>query len=438
MKLLNTLNRFVPVKAYKRINECVKIDPPQFKYDIGEFYFILDSFNRIPTNNKAIKYTKDGLLTLSSTYFRRYITKNHASCLRWLENNNIIVCDRIKKVGKSYAYNIKSDLISEVKKIELDKNSNIARRIIVDYNKRRKKNHKKLPEDFKQMKALFKKRCKIDADKALAYIENKLKEGEISINQYNRSYISINLIKDGNTYFKQNKTNNRIDSNLTNLRKDLKQFLIERDFQIDCINSQPSLINFITEFTINLNNNKGSSLGENVDNIIMNHLTQKELSYLKKAPFANEIAKAEYERFRNDTLRGDIYLKLQSEFQEYYGKNISRREMKTLIFKVFFSNNYSCLQEKEIFKRSYPIIYQIIYNIKKHKHNSLALCLQNIESHIFIGRICKQLCKEGIVPMTIHDSVIVPEEHIERTLEIMKNVYDEILNDTPTFKIEPL
>lgn len=435
---MKTLTRLVPVKAYRRINECIKNDPPLFKYEKGAFYFILDAFNRIPANNKGIKYTKTGLLTLSSTFFRRIITKNHSSYLRWLENNNIIVCDRVKKVGKSYAYNIKSDLISEGFIVELDKKSNVARRIIADRNKRRRENHKKLPEDFKQMKSLFRKRCKIDSEKAFEFIENEFKTGVINANQYNRSYICIDMIKQRNLYFNQNKTNNRIDSNLTNLRRDLKQFLIEKDYQIDCINSQPAILNFITKFILSLNNNKDSSLGENVDNIIMNHLTQKELSYLKKVPFASENAKVEYERFRNDTLRGDLYLKLQNEFQEYYGKSITRREMKTIIFKVFFSNNYSCTQEKEIFKRSYPIIYQIIYNIKKHKHNRLALCLQNIESHVFIARICKQLCQEGIVPMTIHDSVIVPEKDIERTLEVMKNVYNEILNDTPTFKIEQL
>lgn len=439
MKIRNKVYRYIPEKAYNRINDCIVSNPPLFKYEKEAFYTIVDMFTRITSYSKNVKRTKTGLITISSKFFQKFITKNHASCLKWLQINNIIVCDRIKKTSKSYGYNIKHDLISTLKKVEMNTDSNVTRRIIINRNKLRNKNHKKLTEEFKMMKAYFKKNFKIDYNKALKYLEDNLSKGKISINQFNTRFITINMINDEELYFNQNKTNNRIDSNLTNLSSDIRKFLFDTKFHhIDCKNSQPSLINIVLEFIMTQNQYGHSSLGETVDNILTKHLTQKELGKLRKSPFRNKKAKEEFFRFKNDTLKNDLYLKLQENFQEYYGKIIPRKEIKTIMYKVFFSNNYSYIKEKEIFKKSYPIIYQIIYNMKQEKHNRFALCLQNIESHIFIDRICKKLCQEGIIPMTIHDSVIVPEKDIERTLEIMKDVYYEILNDTPQFVVESL
>ena len=86
----------------------------------------------------------------------------------------------------------------------------------------------------------------------------------------------------------------------------------------------------------------------------------------------------------------------------------------------------------------YPTIHSIIYNLKRQRHNKFALCLQRIESDIFIQKISKKLIEAGIVPFTIHDSVIVLDSEKDRALEIMKQVYMEIFQSSPEFIMEKL
>jgi hypothetical protein len=59
--------------------------------------------------------------------------------------------------------------------------------------------------------------------------------------------------------------------------------------------------------------------------------------------------------------------------------------------------------------------------------NQFAIHLQKVESKIFIDKICKALVTEDIIPLTIHDGLIVPKESRDITLEIMKEIlFNEI------------
>lgn len=59
--------------------------------------------------------------------------------------------------------------------------------------------------------------------------------------------MSVNAINDGQLHFNSNKTNNRIDTNLTSLKSELKKFIISEPtlYQIDIVNCQPFLLSVI-------------------------------------------------------------------------------------------------------------------------------------------------------------------------------------------------
>ena len=128
----------------------------------------------------------------------------------------------------------------------------------------------------------------------------------------------------------------------------------------------------------------------------------------------------------------------KEEYENLYQKVISREEMKELIYKVFFSQNFAYKKEKFLFKEKFPTISQIIYKLKKQRHNKFALCLQRIESEIFIKKICKRLVENDIIPLTIHDSVIVIAKDEEKTLQIVSEVYSEVLHGIPEFECSVL
>lgn len=434
--------RYVPELAYDLINQTLETSKPCFKYEKSSFYFIIDLFYRLPTYNKNVKYTNEGLLRISSKYFSKYITKGYAKYTNWLIKNKIILCDKIKKDDKAYGYKLCPYLESKIIKVKLSKLDNITKRIIDNYNKR-KKYHKKLPDHIKKMKSFFKNNLKIDSIAAIKWLDEQLRNETINLTEFNIYLLSIQAIEDQELYFKINSTNGRLDSNITNLKSELRQFIIGDFKHIDCQNSQPLLINLVIDYikdksksnlnTGNIPKQDIPSLGDKKEEILSKQLSAKDLKYLKFFPHISKKSLREFEKFSKNTFGEDFYLTLQSDYQKLYGKEISRKEIKNILYKVFFSRNTSYGPEKAIFRKLYPTIYSIIYNLKKKQHNKFAICLQRIESEIFIQTICKELVAEGIIPLTIHDSIIVIDPHKDRALEIMKKVYMDFLNKQPKF-----
>jgi hypothetical protein len=136
---------------------------------------------------------------------------------------------------------------------------------------------------------------------------------------------------------------------------------------------------------------------------------------------------------------------LYDDFVLRYG--IIRDDVKKIMFSVLFSKNeilkkfkkfIPFLKEKNVFASIYPIVYQSIKMLKLKDNRLLPVFLQKLESFIFIDCIAKELVNSGIVPLTIHDSVIVPAEQKEKTLEIIKKVFLEQFNVIPSFEVKSL
>lgn len=438
---MNDVSRCVPELALKKIYECLETDIPNFKHEVWGFHFILDLFYRLPAFNKQIKYTEEGLIRISSKYFKKYFVKGYVNYINYLIRHKIIICDKIKMTGKSYGYNIAPELNSKIVRVNIPPNSIIWKKITDNYNKQ-KKYHRKIEPHIRLMKYHFKKNIKVKLENALRWLDEEIEKKTIGLNQYNVLLLSLYAIDEQELFFNINDTNGRIDSNLTNLKSELRPFVIGGYYHIDCQNSQPITINLLIDFIIeNFNSNITDnvsqptipSLGTDKYKILCKELTDNDLNYLKFFPKMNMKVTEEFARFRADTFEKDFYKSLQVRYELVYGKEIFRKDVKDIVYKVFFSKNSSFLDEKRIFKQLYPNVYKLIYNLKKEKHNRFALCLQRIESELFIQRICKALVEENIIPFTIHDSVIVCVEDKEKALNIMKSEYLKMFNQTPNF-----
>ena len=101
-----------------------------------------------------------------------------------------------------------------------------------------------------------------------------------------------------------------------------------------------------------------------------------------------------------------------------------------------YNQNYNVL--KKAFEVKYPCIGKIMRKFKKTKHSELAVILQKIESHIFIDQISLELIGNNIVPITIHDSIIIKESQQVESQIIMNNVLARNLGFTPIIQVENL
>ncbi len=266
---------------------------------------------------------------------------------------------------------------------------------------------------------------------------------EVKRNAY---MIALYLLKDKRfRYFDRNKTNNRLDTNLTNLKKEIKQFIKIDYVNIDLKNSQPFFLSMLLKSIIKQDNKQQGPLCclLLISNIVETFGVKKiqaisKIHQIEEKPFLVNL-----KTFHESVICGTLY----DDFIKSYSEGISRDEVKKIMFKVLFSKNeikdkYKNFipweKDKEVFASVYPFIYESIKILKSKDNVLLPVFLQKVESYIFIDCIAKELVNSGIVPLTVHDSVIIRPEHKERTIEIIKKIFLENFGVIPTFDIEPL
>ncbi|MEO6175637.1 MAG: hypothetical protein ABIP27_10855 [Flavobacterium circumlabens] len=269
------------------------------------------------------------------------------------------------------------------------------------------------PKHIKKMGSHYRKELKIDYKKAIEHSENRYfnelseaknsKEEHSAFKRYSSRISSISAIHNGSLNktlrFKRNDTNKRLDTNLTNMASDLRQFIVgyENMSYLDLCNSQPVLFNILLQ------------------------------SYRKNA---SESLLQEIDNYFSITTSGKWYEWLQG----LYG--LSRNECKEIWMKIAYSENSHNKEVKKVFQKQFPLIYSIIAEIKKENYANFAIALQKIESKIFIDVICKELVSHNIIPYTMHDGLLVPSEDEEKTLKIMQSTLKERLGVIPLIKFE--
>jgi hypothetical protein len=410
---MNTLYRYVPDLAHKKIQ-------------VGNFrnkehlYIICDMIYRVTTVRKEDTDYSNNFIDIPMNYFRDIITDgpNYNKAKDYLISHKIIECDNhySKKSGKALGYRFTTDNISKLIPVPLTKVSSINRII----NNRNDRNNF-VNTKYTIYKEYFLNTFKIDHPAATNYINHiydegikklnsiipiqntfqYLKEFEKLTNLYNHLYMSVNAINDGELFFNCNKTNRRIDTNLTSLKSQLKRFIISEHplHQIDIVNSQPFLLSII------LNEDKNT-------NFIATELT----------------------KYTNWTATGQFYENFKFEYKKKYKKEITRKKTKDIMFCIFYSKNSSYKTEKAIFKSIFPSIYQWIEDQKANKHNTLAIKMQRFESAICIDRICAELDRNNISYYTIHDAWIVNKSEVSMTVNIIENCFLSMHKTKPKLK----
>lgn len=223
------------------------------------------------------------------------------------------------------------------------------------------------------------------------------------LHNFTRNQFKILCIKNGYLYFKRNKTNGRLDTNLTNLPTELRQFLIsdEKLYNIDIKNSQPYFLYSLLK--------------------------------VEKA-----IPHDELERYGKLVIDGTFYEYLADEYYKLTGKSKTRDDMKGFLFKIFFSKPSSFPKVKEFFGGLSPNIMQYINENNAVCNSIVANKLSTIESTTIISVILPALGKLGIKPFTIHDSFVCKESEIQTIIDVFNQNTTSMYGVSPNLHVKTL
>lgn len=383
------------------------------------------------TNIKLIALNKKMLQTVCGNRID-FIKKN-------LINGEFIICDEKYFQGKKPKwYGIhRRYLNGPYCKVEITLTSPIFLKIIKELNLQ-KAHQNRLYDKSPHLKKMHEYFMKIELDEAETknFIDRQLNEENKLI------YLnSISQIMDKRfRYFKRNKTNNRLDTNFTNLKKELRQFFIGDFVQIDLKNAQPFFLSIL------------------IDLIIQDHNSNKRISLCSDFSLLN-ISKAfgikaikqilKIHQNKKNSLTGELMefkkIVTNGNFYEYFmdDLNLNRADVKKTMYAVFFSQNKKgnatpYKNEKAIFVNKFPLLFEIIECFKDKDHTQFSIMLQKMESFTFIDSIAKELVYNSIIPITIHDSIIIEIKHKEASIKIIKDLFLNYFDTIPSFEIESL
>ncbi len=409
---MKSVKRYAPELVHQFIKNSSFKNP-------DHLYVICDMINRITIYRKEDDNSSE-FRDIPKVYFRDIVCDSNSlkDAFSFLESNKIISCDGLysKDAGKALGYKFNNEFISKLVSIQLG-SAPIIKRIIKKVNESKNA----VSKQFKGYKDYFLKNFKIDFEGASNWLENWFNEEreklELSsnysteiinlINKYNRLFISINAINDGDLFFRKNETNGRIDTNLTSLKKEFKKFIsIEGLFQVDIKNSQPYFLSTILTSLLCGRNSLQSLNG------------------------------VEVQRFKKWCQDGNLYEMFSYEYEKQTGKVLTRSQIKEMMFCIFYSKNNSYRKEKSIFKTIFPTILEWIEKQKEKNHNQFSIRLQKIESEICIDEILPILDAAKINYFTIHDSWLVKKEDLNMAIKIIEDKFIEKFSYAPKLDIE--
>ena len=416
----------------------LKKNPPKWKYKIEYFHYLIHYLTVRHNKQKNNEF-----IAIDTQKLKEITVWNIGQYVNYLIKGEFLKRDYYIKGSKAFHYKINLKYSVGYKRIKLSPGSKLYTNIITRERLKRKHNNRLQPF-LKEMLKHFNK-IELDYEKARNWIKTQPNEKKVY------SYLtSLSRLEDKRfRYFKQNKTNNRLDTNLTNLKSGLKQF-IKGDFvHIDLANSQPFILSQLFErigiSLIDRSVNNKPLCCEFLEINIVKYFGTQTFKHLLKIPLNDLFLKSgELLTFQNSCVSGTFY----DDFKVYYNKdNLSRKQLKEMMFSVLFSKNVTYKdnkrivpyhKEKVIFSGVYNNLFEMIEILKDKNHRKLAVLLQRIESKIFIDTICPKLVDLGIIPLTIHDSIIVDTNRSEIALEVCKNTFQEVFGIVPKFHIKSL
>lgn len=425
------VNNFLANKTHILIKWNKDLTSTIYDLDSEGLIIACDTILRV-SGSRDIK--DNNFCEIQTECFHKILHHNYKLYLDYLIEEGIVVSDNFYIPGeKSICYKINEDFVGRLCSIDIDNKL---------FNKRTIKSllsSHKLKVSSSHINN-FKTDFKIDFNAAIeylysCYINNTPDHKGRVLNKYTKTLLEHKLlqIRDSQLWINRSSSNGRINSNLTTLNGDYKQFIVGYDYSLDIVSSQPTLLNVLIDIVKDIKGQSSlsySSLLSYECKILSNTLKRVDtISVIEKLKSVKLPSEIEQKKWRELCENGGLYEYFQSEFYGRCGKKLSRNDVKRVIMTVLYSSNWSKDEYKVVFSSIFPTIYKFISDIKsiksiKRSHRVLPLLLQGIESFIWVENILPKLDKMKIKYLFIHDSVLVKECDLDRAeLSIMEQFF---------------
>jgi hypothetical protein len=150
----------------------------------------------------------------------------------------------------------------------------------------------------------------------------------------------------------------------------------------------------------------------------------------------------EFQRYKNIVSSGKFYDELTRLYGELFIKSRkpTKEEVKKWMFEILFSRNQIWLErpQTKLFRQTFPTVFTVFWDIKKHQYNTLALLLQNLESDAVLNHVCHSIARKhpDIPIFTIHDSVVTTLGNETIVKNIMGLELEKLTGLVPELKVK--
>ena len=399
--------------------------PPDFKYQKDHFYYLIDYISNAMDLEDLDN--NDGFVNLNAQRLQRVI-HNYKKYMDHLQQHGFIQTDMKYIPGeKSRGYRLSkyTGHKATVKRIPIDYLPMIKHKAM-ELNEQQEE-HAKSRKQYPHLTRWFNNLLRIDREGAIEETERLFPEQTGAIrgkrkgkpSDWARRYKAIQAINkfdNQDFYYSIDDNVGRFHSNLTNIKKELRNYITyngQRLVNVDIKNSQPlfSTLLFSKDFY--------SEKSELIN--IFNIPTVLPLLSTTKHSYSSIIIMLVKTLENTDYKDINLYLEMVNSgaFYEKISKlmypaaaTFDKKAMKLMILIIFFSTNRYMGQPgakpKRDFKEHFPTVYKIFKTIKVRNHTALAHILQRIESMVMIQKVADRISKEKpeLPIFTIHDSVV--------------------------------
>jgi hypothetical protein len=419
------------------LEKLLKNHPPDFKYKIDHFYYIIDYLWNAMVYNDLDENA--GFVNLNAATLQR-ANHNYKKYLEYLLNHRLLLTDMKYIVGKKsfgFLLNIVDSADIFVKRIPI-KNWTIKRRMFKEIGEQNdsfiktQKNYPFLSKWFNDYLEIDVEGAKKEALKQYPLLPSSGIRGDIKNkapkrNKRLKAEYLINKLANRQFYYSIDENVGRFHSNLTNLKKEFRNYITyngQKLVNVDIKNSQPLFSTLL--FNKNFYNPKGLFNIFHIpfhSIILSNNIHSFSSTTIMIVKVLEKYGNQDIEKYLEIVNSGSFYKKISKLM--YPNEAFNKEKVKPIIFTVLFSSNRYMGQPKAKAKRRFkevlPYTYEIFRLLKLCDHTALSRILQRIESIIMIQNVVPRIAQErpDLPIFTIHDSVVTTvgnEDYVARVI----------------------
>lgn len=264
------------------------------------------------------------------------------------------------------------------------------------------------------------------------------------LSQFNSQLISVEHIASGEFNVIVDSNVHRLHSNLTNLKSELRHFLLydgQPLISVDIANSQPYMC--IALMNPSFWKPEETYQGMSIKDVGTSFKIQQHIHYIMSHKSKETQHSIEFERYATLVTQDKFYPYLQTLLTNVIGENYnSRKQVKVAVFQVLFTSNKYLNQPgaapKRVFSKVFPNVHNLFNLIKEDDHTRLPRLLQRVESHLILIKVSKRISLErpDLPIFTIHDSIATTVGNQNYVKQVMEDELLKAIGHKPVLKEE--